>query len=510
MNESSLFDHTAHALKWNFLGNVIKSLLQFGISVLLARILGPKPFGLIGMAMVIIGFGYLISDAGFNMAVIQKEKITEEDIRSCFTVQLMLGLLIFLFLWVVSPIVSRFYSEPLLVNILPALGLSLFLQNAGMTAVSLLKKDLNFKRIQIIGISSFTVGYGIVGSISAIMGLGVWSLVVASITSVTLQSLFSYIFVPHSIRPSVHIQSYRRLFRFGGIVTATNVVNYIGRNMDYLISGKFFGAKILGFYTRAFDLTRLSTDRFLMALQAVIFPAYSKIQGQFNRIGRTYKIQIGLISLITMPLFWSMALCGNTIILGLFGEEWIPAGPPLRILCLAMPFHAIMSLAGPVLWSQDKVKQALFRQVLFLISISFAVWFGAKFGINGVAAGVAASYLLRYFLLSQAAIRLTGIGWGGFFRSHVGGLVLSIIPIVSLYPVDHVLNFSGYSPWIKLGVLLFTGILSVIVSVLFLPAKWFGEVPFWLYSKFGDILPIPVQNFFESWILSIVKHKGQR
>ena len=118
-----------------------------------------------------------------------------------------------------------------------------------------------------------------------------------------MQSSLFFLCSPHSVLPSASLHSYRRLFRFGGQVTVTNVVNYVSGSIDVLVVGKLLGMEILGFYTRAFLLARSTADSFLMALVTVMFPAYSRIQGQMDRIGRTYVVQVQIMSMITMPLF---------------------------------------------------------------------------------------------------------------------------------------------------------------------------------------------------------------
>jgi PST family polysaccharide transporter len=239
------------ALKWNYLGVIIRSISSLTIGIVLARLLGPKPFGLVAVALLVIGFGNLVADFGFGNAIVQRESLSEEDIRFVFTFQILLGLSFAVTCFVGAEVIANLFRSEEIAPVLRVLSLMFPLQALGQTASSLLRRRLAFRALQFGQIGSYAVNL-IVAIPMAIMGFGVWALVVAQLVSVSLNSAIACRMAPHSYLLSFRLN--RPIMSFGMKVVSTNLANWSIGNLDNLFVGRVFGVSPLGLYSRAFQL----------------------------------------------------------------------------------------------------------------------------------------------------------------------------------------------------------------------------------------------------------------
>jgi PST family polysaccharide transporter len=200
-------------LKWNYSGNAIRAFCSIVINIILARILGPEPFGIVAIAWLVIGIGHLVADFGMGSAVVQREQISESDVRHAFTVQLCMGIGLTIILTLCAPLIAQFFNEPNVTAVVRAMSLIFVLQAFGAIARSLLIQ-LDFKRIQLAHIGSYLVGYVGLGIPLAFSGFHVWSLVFAQLLQTALGSIVCYAQVQHSIKPLL-IGSFSGLTSFG-------------------------------------------------------------------------------------------------------------------------------------------------------------------------------------------------------------------------------------------------------------------------------------------------------
>ena len=221
----SLASKSLNALKWNYIGRLISLSLQFSIGVILARLLGPEPFGLVAIALFVQGLGNLFAEGGLGSALIQSQDIDEHDIRSVFTTQMLIGLITSGIIIGLAPLLASFFNEPKATPVIMAMALSFCLQAFGQSANSLLRREFEFKKIQIISIISYCIGYIGIGLPMAFMNYGVWSLVAAQLSQTTLNSITTYFSHRHAIFPLVNPKNCRFL-RFGAAITFNNITSW--------------------------------------------------------------------------------------------------------------------------------------------------------------------------------------------------------------------------------------------------------------------------------------------
>src|SRR5262245_49540124 len=229
INES-LAQSAFHALAWRYSGAIFQAGIQFTVGVLLARLLTPEAFGVVGMALIAIGFAKLVGDLGFGAAIIQYPDLTTRHIRTAFTGSIICGALLFWVLWLLAPMVSRLFNHEPLMPILRVSGLSLIVSGTGVVSVALLRRELQFRLLTLIEIISYAVGFGAVGVSMAVLGYGAWSLIAANIVQPLCLLALAVPLGKQTIWPCFGVREYRDLCRVASGEMLNNVVNFGAEN----------------------------------------------------------------------------------------------------------------------------------------------------------------------------------------------------------------------------------------------------------------------------------------
>ena len=491
----SLAQSAFRALAWRYSGAILQAGLQFAVGVTLAHLLTPEAFGVVGMALIAIGFAKLVGDLGFGAAIIQYPDLTTRHVRTAFTGSVLCGTLMFVALWFVAPGVSRLFNHDPLTPMLRLIGLSLIVSGMGVVSVALLRRQLQFQLLTLIEIISYAVGFGAVGVSMALLGYGAWSLIVANIVQPICFLTLAVPLAKQSIRPCFGVREYRDLFRVASGEMLNNVVNFGGENLHFFAVGKWLGASALGLFNRSFYLMHLPVMHFSFALSSVMFPLYSKIQGDIPRLGRAFRLTVSLTAVVTIPVFFAMAVVPDIVIGGLFGEQWKPAAATFQILCLSGPFMAMLRVFGAVTNARGYLFSECGRQVIYLVLVAAALWFFFSFGLEGLALAVGLAVVARYFLLAQLSLKLAGVQWRQFFWAQIPGVPLGIAVAFPVYIASAVGSVFIRSDVLMLVLVVAVWFISLLLSYLLFPTSWFGDLYPWVLDRFGPRLPQWLYDF---------------
>jgi PST family polysaccharide transporter len=398
------------AARWNYVGFLCRSLASFFIGIVLARLLGPKPFGQLAVAALIFGLGNQIADAGFSSALVQAVDLSPRQIRCAFTMQILIGLGMTAFAFVAAPYLGVVFRDPGIVQILRAVSPLFLLQGVGQTSTGLLKRRMDFRAIQVAQISSYLFGYAGLGVLGALLGWGVWSLVAAQLAQPLLYAVVAYRYTRHSVQPCLDRSGFR-LFRFGTQITGANIINWTISNLDNVLVARTFGPLSLGLYSRMFDLASNPAQGFVSTCQQVLFASCSRAEQRIDRMRRAYLATLGAVALITMPLFWSMAVCSQFVVVGLFGQRWTDAVPLFTAFATAMPLFALMATAGPVLAAADLVSREIRTQTASLLVSAIAFLLASRISLAAVAWAVVLAYGFRFWCATRPTLQLLGVRW---------------------------------------------------------------------------------------------------
>ena len=408
--EKTLAAQAGRALSWNYAGAFARLILNFGVTVTLARLLGPAPFGEMAVAGLLFSFGILVSDIGVSSALIQKENLVEDDIRFCFTCQMLVGGGISVLLAASSPLWAAFFHQPHLKMILPVLAPVFLLQSFGTTSSALLSRAHNARPRQFATIVSYVVGYALVAVPMALLGFGVWSLVAAYLVQAFLNSALLYWSVRHAVAPLIHREG-GPMLHFGLMLLGANVCNWGITNLDNTIVGRVAGPFALGLYSRAFNLAQMPTDIIVTNLHQVILPAFARLQEDLERLAQAYLALFGLVALILVPPFFAMAVIPQLVVVGLYGPSWTGAVKLFQPLALALPIHGLMALAGPTLAARGKPRSELRIQLFLLFVVLIGFELSIHVSLPALCWTVLGAYMLRFVMMTQAAMIELQMEW---------------------------------------------------------------------------------------------------
>lgn len=342
---------------WNFLTTIIGQLRGFIVSIVLARLLLPEDFGVVAVALVFNGIIDSLIDFGFSNAVVQKKEVSQLQKSTIFYVNVGLGLSFTLILFFCSPLMADYFQMPILNQVVRFTSLSFVIASFATLQTSLFQKDLDFKSpFKARWISS--IASGIIGIILALIGCGVWALVISNLVSWGLNT--GIIWFLSKWRPSLtfNLRSIETLWEYGWKLTLTTFVNRIFAQIDTFVIGKLFAASSLGFFNRAQALNKMVVDYSFSSIRSVLLPTYSKIQDEPIKLKVSTLKLVNTISFLNFFFSGLMYVCTNDIIMLLYGANWEPSVIIFKILAL---FSLQLSL--PVLY--DTIMSALGKMNMY-------------------------------------------------------------------------------------------------------------------------------------------------
>lgn len=383
--------------------------ISFITNLILARLLMPEDFGVIGMLMVFLSLSDTLINGGFASALIQKKNPTQSDYSTVFYWNLVASILLYIVLFLTAPMIAKFYSMPLLQDVLRVQGLVLFLNAFNIIQNNQLIKNLNFRKLARVNIIAVIVG-AIVGITMAFYGFGVWSLVVKMLVMSFAQSII--LWYGDSWRPHwlFSWKSFKELFSFGSLMLLSNLSETIIFHMQSLIIGRVFSAKDLGYYTQAKNLNGIPEKAIPQIVDQVMFPVYSSMQDNKDSVVHALKTSMKSLAYITFPLMMLMAVVAEPLIVILFSDKWVDSVIYFQVFSIGSMLFALNSNNVNVVKSLGRsdfiLKMTLMKRAVTLVFI----FIGLKFGIVGIAMGYALSIYVWYPINVYYSKKLIGYG----------------------------------------------------------------------------------------------------
>lgn len=488
-----LATRTLNAARWKFAGSVVQGVLQFGVGVLLARLLHPSDFGVVALALVVIGLAGMLADLGLGPAIVRHAPLTARHVRVAFTVSVALGTAIALLLLGIAPLVTRAVRTPALVDVLRVLAPVFVLGGLGSAARALLQRALDFRRLFVVDAISYGVGYAGVAVTLALSGLGVWSLVAGTLVQAALASGLALAMVRHSVRPLLARAEWRDIAGFGMGVSANQIVNYAARNGDNLVAGRWLGAAPLGLYSRAYNLMTLPQTYVAAVASSVLYPAFAEARADPDKLGRAYLLAVQITALATAPVMAGMIVAAPHLVTGLYGAEWAGAALPLQVLCAAGLFRAVYHLAGALTQATGRVYAELRRQVGYALLVVVGSLIGLRWGLLGIATAVSGAVVYMYVVMAQLSLGILQRSWRDFLDAQRAGvLVAAVVAVATLGTRIVAERMDASSGWTLLA-LVVAGAISLPLGVFLLPAR---ARPVELFARFSPMvsrLPLGVR-----------------
>jgi O-antigen/teichoic acid export membrane protein/glycosyltransferase involved in cell wall biosynthesis len=428
----------------------IQFALTLGSTMILARLLEPEDFGLLAMVWTVMGFLRIFKDAGLSTATVQREGITHTQVSNLFWVNVAVSGFVSVLVAACAPLIAWFYHEPRLVSVTIWLSSTFLLAGLAVQHTALLSRQMRFKAIAVIQVGSALAGV-VVGVGMAWLNYGYWSLVWMNLTTslvALVMTWFSLSWRPQFFKPH---SGTRSLLHFGANVTAGTFIYSLARALDGILIGRFCGAVPLGLYSRAAALLARPMDQFIAPMQAVVIPAFSRLQTQPERYRQNFMRLyegIALASFFFTAMFFALA---HPLTLVVLGHKWEKAAVIFAALSFAALQTPLGSCSSWLITSQGRGRDLFVSSWIIGIIVALSFIVGLPFGAAGVAIAYSAACLLLqnpiyYWIVGRSGPVSTADLWLGFLKH------LPVWGVVTLAAWLMLKTVPGFSPLVQLGI----------------------------------------------------------
>ncbi len=436
-----LTNKTLSGVKWNAIGRFSTQGISFVISILLARVLSPSDYGVIGMIGIFMAIAQTFIDSGFGSALIRKKDCTDTDYSTAFYFNIVVGIVSYLILFISAPFIAAFFKTPILVDIVRVLSINLFLNSLTIVQTAKLTAAVDFKSQAKISLIAVIVS-GVIGLIMAYHGYGVWSLVYQSVSMSIVRTISFWLVTKWKPQRTFSRDSFNYLFGFGSKILSASLLHTIYANLSTILIGKFYTPKDLGYYSRGESLASLPSTNLTSILQSVTYPILSKIQDDDERLIQAYRKYICVTSMV---IFWGMCLLAalaKPLILILLSDKWINSIIYLQVFCCAYMFDHICQLNLNILYVKGRSDLVLKLEIIKkTISISMIVA-AIPFGILAICIARALYTQIAVIINTYYTGKLFNFGYLVQIRDFSKYLIYSIISVIPAF----IFSFCSLNP----------------------------------------------------------------
>lgn len=455
----TLKSKTIDGFKWSFIDTVFRYFLTFFISIILARLLSPSDYGLIGIVGVFIAFSRVFIDGGFSDSLIRKLDCTIEDYSSVFIFNLVLALFFYMLLFLAAPSISIFFNENRLTDLVRISGLGLLVGATSSVHSVILKKKLNFKLLAIIGFCA-TIISGIVSVTMAFNGYGVWSLVWSGLIQSAILALVMWIVNSSDVKLIYKHKIIKEHFSFGSKIMFGSFIHAVYNNMYYLLIGKIYKPSTLGFYTRADNFQKLFSDNIDIIVRQVTYPVLSQLQNSQDKLKETYQILIRFTSFATFIMLMGLFVVAKPFTVTLIGEKWLPSVPFLQLLCFVGLLMPLISINTNVLNVKGRSDLSLKIVLIKVVLAIPALILGYYQGIYMMIIGSLIAMIIIYIIVMYYSTLIIGYT----IKEQLKDLFPTIKLVFLAYiPVYFIGTISELNPLIMLTLQVITGFLMILL-----------------------------------------------
>jgi len=456
----SLYKKTATGIKWSFISTFGNMVVQFVAGVVLARLLLPRDYGLMGMALVVIAISNSVSDSGLYQALIQKKDAAPDDFSVVFKFNLRFSLILVVLIFFFSEAIAKFYNQTEISSIIKLLAILVIVDSFSIIQRASLIKDIRFDLISKIDISANVLSSGL-GIGLAIFNFGVWSLVFKELVYRVMTTVLYWLFHPVKINIHVPWTRFRSLLNFGSKIFIADQIESLSNQLAKMLIGKKYSANDLGFYTKAEQFQNMFSQTAAVSVNRVVFPSFSQIQHDDEKLKKNYQILIKTTMLFLFPIMFTAILIADKLIPFLLGVKWVETIPYFQILCvggMVYPFTIfnlnIVKVKGR---SNLYLKICLFSKGLLIPAVLIGLQFhviGLVYAllIQRICAAIINSYYSGKLVDYRFSEQLKDVSASFFISTGLFFVVFLLIKLISMYSNSNLLlitsgcllMFTGY------------------------------------------------------------------
>ena len=401
MTEKDLRGKTIKGFGWSAADAILGQGVSFVIGLVLARLLSPEEYGLVGIVMIFVSVFSSIVDSGFSVAIIRKQNVSNDDYSTMFFTNLLFSIVLYVVLSSSSFYIANFFEREELLQLVPVMGLILIINALSLVQYTILTKRIDFKTKTKASLISSTAS-GIVGIICAYCGLGVWALVVQKLLQQMLYTISLWVFNKWLPKLRFSIDSFKYMWGFGWKLLISGLLNNIWNQVYQLVVGKFYNSATLGQYTRAREYANIFSSNLTTIVQRVSFPVLSSIQDNQERMIMTYRKVIKVAMFITNVCMFFLGAISEPLIICLIGKKWLEASTYLPLICISMSLYPLHAINLNMLQVQGRSDIFLYleiiKKIIFIGPICLGIFVSIKAMLIGsIIVGIIAYYLNSYY-----------------------------------------------------------------------------------------------------------------
>jgi len=428
----SLSKAASKASFWNISSNIANGMVRFLVTAILAHFLSPSEFGVVGIALIVVGVVAVFGNTGLGAALIYKKDSDDTYYSTVYWINLCAGIAMSLITVALAYPVSLFFNERTVFYIMPVLSVNFTVSMLSSIHFIKLQKKVDYKTIGFAEIVSNLIA-GTAAVILAYCGAGVWSIVIQNVLMIVIKTCLFWIAVRWVPGLIFDFKKFLELFRYSRNILLEAIFNYFSQNIDYFIIGKSLGVKGLGYYKLAYSLVHIPYENFSKKLTSVLFPLLCNVKDEPKRYRRGYLNAIKFNSMAVFPVMASFFFIAGYFIPVVYGSKWVFIVPTAKILAIAGMIRCVNTFSGTIFNSQGRPDIGLKFNLGMFPFIFAALLIGARFGINGIATAmlftvIVSSIILHYILVTKFKV----ISFADIAVSLLPAVINSIILFVIL------------------------------------------------------------------------------
>jgi O-antigen/teichoic acid export membrane protein len=465
-NDGSITEKTLRSGIWVTLGTGFNSGVRFVSSMILARLLLPDQFGLMGIAIFFFGVLDVLTQPGLTAAIIHRTDRVREAIDTAWTIFIFRGFLLAALMVVGAPFVAEFYADARLEDIVRVVALAFVVHGFTNAYTITLRKEMNFKRLAISEVVVSMVQMIVVVWVAYVYR-SVWALVAGRVTLSALRVIASYVITRERPRFSLPGPLVRELFRYGKFVTGSTIVIFLSANLDKAVIGKVLGTASLGYYVLAYSLATLPVSHLGPIVSKVMFPAFSKVQTQESALREAYLKLLKAVAILALPAIAGIGVLAPQVVTVVYGARWLPMLGALYVLVWFGAVRVLAATTEPVFLATGRPHVIFYLSTVRLVLIALLLYpLAARFELRGAALAVTIPVALEQaalWLLLKRAIRCTG---GAILKSVAAPVFAVAVMVGCVWAARHLLpeipTELGLVCYVSLGVIVYVSLIRLI------------------------------------------------
>lgn len=458
------------------LGSALGKIISLGSTLILARILSPGDYGLMSIAMIIIGFIGFFNEVGIGAAIVQKSELTTTEVNGCFAIAVLISFILLLVTIAASGSIATFYGNPQLRAMISVLSIGFLLGAISTIPMAFLRREMQFKEIAGINLLAIAI-QSIISVILAKLDYGVWSLVWGFIVANIVTSIGFFALSPWRPKGQYGMREASKLVIYGLHITSSRIFWYLYTNADKAIIGKLLGVKALGVYDMAFSLATLPSGQVTTLVVNVAAPLFSKLQHQMADLNSVVlKLTRGL-AYLTYPALIGMLVCSRELIMVALGPQWHDVLIPFSALCLMGLIKSVDPLLSQVLISTGHAKKLAAYTALCSVVMLLGVVIGAKLdGLRGVSIVWIVAYPLLTIKLLRDVCKITGLSMLAYYRNLIPVLLGAAVMGLAVLAIREIALPLTSSLFLLLIIEILSGMLTYFFWIVYLDRRALDDI----------------------------------